>query len=854
MLAVPRNVFPLSKVLPHRNCVRPRLRDQTSQTELDATPFYNASLCADTSFDHYKKLLNNALAQSAGFADACLLGSVWLRQRGFQSDLQQGGFGSPEWSALLAFLLCDGGSGGRPIFSLKYDGHQLFRATLHFLASRDLVRQPLIIGQTKLGSYDMKGVPMLFDGSSSTNLLYRMSMWSYEALRQEAQTTIQMLSTPSSDYFEAVFILKTKETLMRYDLVGRFPIKTLKLETGSQDVQLAALQKAQEIHSVLRRGLGNRVRAIKVDLPGSKAWSIHIARNNRMRDERMTILMSVDAEHNCRTVDRGPPRDRPEAAAEFQRFWGSKTDLRRFKDGSILESVVWDIPEPADLITGIIKHLLATHFSEESANAFELIDIGLKTVCSSIDISPDISPMMTAYKKLEKSMRSLEGLPLQIEQIRPTGSQLSFSSLHHDSAPGEIILQFESSTRWPDDLMTIQMTKIAFLLKIAELLQASTQEMMRLRICLENEASNILNQSFLEIMYPNGVTFHVRIHHGRESTLSSRLLSDPSTLANVREAAATALASHRRTFDKRPAYTQALQILSTRHPALLKTIRLTKLWFDNHLLSPFFPEPLIETFVVRCFVQPYPWSPPSTPIVGLLRTLLYLSRWSWQSDPLIVDYNTPSLKKEDIAEINTRFQAWRKIDSALNRIALFVATDFDKEGSTWTEHTPSKVIAARMTTLARAACGIVKGKGAELRLPALYHHSYDDYDFVIHLKRKFARAWPEHDHQQFKNLHREWTSRGLKHMVFDYLRELQDAYREVALFFYDGYGGNVITGVWNQTTKLERRWKVNLGWSTIPHKQVENTEHTAVINKHSILNEIVRLGGDMIDSLQIQKS
>ena len=38
-------------------------------------------------------------------------------------------------------------------------------------------------------------------------------------------------------------------------------------------------------------------------------------------------------------------------------------------------------------------------------------------------------------------------------------------------APADVILQFEGSGRWPDDLVAIQRTKIAFLLKINDMLQ-----------------------------------------------------------------------------------------------------------------------------------------------------------------------------------------------------------------------------------------------------------------------------------------------------------------------------------------------------------------------------------------------
>ena len=48
-------------------------------------------------------------------------------------------------------------------------------------------------------------------------------------------------------------------------------------------------------------------------------------------------------------------------APSFRSFWGEKSELRRFKDGSILEAVVWpcnSLAERRTVCGRIIKHLL----------------------------------------------------------------------------------------------------------------------------------------------------------------------------------------------------------------------------------------------------------------------------------------------------------------------------------------------------------------------------------------------------------------------------------------------------------------------------------------------------------------
>jgi U3 small nucleolar RNA-associated protein 22 len=61
-----------------------------------------------------------------------------------------------------------------------------------------------------------------------------------------------------------------------------------------------------------------------------------------------------------RAVDMGPAGDDDARAAAFRAFWGSKSELRRFKDGAMREAVVWstDERERARNIWRIAQHIL----------------------------------------------------------------------------------------------------------------------------------------------------------------------------------------------------------------------------------------------------------------------------------------------------------------------------------------------------------------------------------------------------------------------------------------------------------------------------------------------------------------
>lgn len=57
-------------------------------------------------------------------------------------------------------------------------------------------------------------------------------------------------------------------------------------------------------------------------------------------DNHVTLGLLLDTDHAYSIVNMGPPADSPKAA-EFHSFWGDRSELRRFQDGSINEAVVW---------------------------------------------------------------------------------------------------------------------------------------------------------------------------------------------------------------------------------------------------------------------------------------------------------------------------------------------------------------------------------------------------------------------------------------------------------------------------------------------------------------------------------
>lgn len=868
MLVASGDLFPTAKTQPARNCVRPKPEDTKLQVgQKLSTPYYNATLRSECCSLAYLKYLHSTSLQSEGFTNACVLGSVWLRQR----SLASGGFGSFEWACTMALLMQGGGLNGRPVLSKGYSSYQLFKANLQCLATLDLVENPVFIHCEK---EDLVNVdrPVLFDGLRGLNILYKMTPWSYQLLRHEARLTLKTLGDPLSDQFDACFITKMDDPHQRFNCVIRLPIVRAPISASRKPHAVSDRQTfCQNLFEVLKTGLGDRATLIHSKAPTGVPWLPGESKPCQEHRDHVDVGLLLDPEKVNRTVDRGPSAEDKVAAAAFQKFWGEKAELRRFKDGSIQETLTWSSSDPRQsVLKQIITYVIQRHIGKDSIEGLRFVgeDFDYSLPSQRVAVANPVAlhqPVMTAFDILEKEIRSLEGLPLQIRQISAADPLLRYASVnspildpvHCTMDAAAICVQFEGSSRWPDDLSAVQRTKIAFLLKIEELLEASTEDLTA-RLGLENADRSLLNSAFLDVLYPSGAFFCIRIHHERELNLLERTLKGESHTAASREEVAFALSAYKRNFIQAPLHTQAVRTLSTRFPMLSPSMRLVKMWRDSHLLSDHISDELIELLTIRIFVHPHPWSVPGSIITGFLRTLTYISKWDWRSEPLILDFNG-EMSSQDIDAIRLRFEAWRKIDPAMNRVAMFAASNIDRDGIIWTEMGPSKVIAARFTSLAKAACKLAKEQGLDIQPKALFTASMEEYDFVIHLSQKFVQNQAGEDRKTaalFKNLQvqkvQEKSLIGFK-PVQCFIEELRKLYRNNVLFFHNSNGGSVIGGLWNPQAG-PRAWKVNLPYSTIPVSSSADSgdEFQVDINKTATLHDIARLGGDMISRIEVK--
>ncbi len=1018
----PDGLFPRAKLLAAKNCLRPdtpapdsAAAESTAHVVLPPTPFYNATLKAEAAHLAYLKLLHQAHKSCLAFGDACMLGRVWLQQRGLGSTLAQGGFGAFEWAALVALLLQTGSSKKRrppsssslpslssfsapaSVLSPSLSSTQIFKAVIQFLASTDFRSKPCILGGPTPDAFLdalKEGTPVLFDTGSGRqlNIAYRMSAWSAGLLRQHARWTHELLRDDgAADTFTPTFIARADLALEAYDQVLRIRVPG-RPETSSSSRRGAVWDFADSVFQVLRRAMGDRARLVHIQLPPSPSWSVGEPAPAETAAAPCIVLGIVfDAANMARHLDHGPAAEDKKEARKFREFWGERAELRRFKDGSILETLVWTAGQSAaGLCEEITRYILGLRLGLTARDAIEVVSASASSFDAIVPLAPvtdaaAFTLAREAFATLEHDLRALEDLPLHIRQVVAVDAALRSATIrppavHSAKAvlrPLEVVLFFEASGKWPDSLVAIQRAKMAFLLRIGESLEAAADAKadgqrgggqggrVETSMGLENTDQPSANLAYLDIAYHETAAFRLRIHSDLEEAILARQARDKTLGQHVRTASAQLLAASRRRGRVLPVHTQVVATFCTRFPALSPTMRLAKRWFSGHkLLQGHVSDELVELLVLHVFLHPQPWQAPASAAPALLRVLQFLARWDWRTEPLVVNTSDVSLALLGPAEGDdapaatgdprTRLEAWRKIDPGMHHTVLFVATSYETSGTAFTavagggsagsRPQPSKVVAARMTSLARAACRLVRETDAALALALstggdaaddldprlLFQPSLADYDVLLHLSPRVIKRLVKgdiaadagsggdagsgvrrHHHSVYRNLDAR-TGRELHPLPTHPVQLLVDQLNEVfggsgagsagsaggsvgpMVFFHsvpdaDGdrdtapeaalYGHHVVAALWNPQVRA-RPFRVNLPCSfrpvaeeaaakkkrgkkgktgaaggsdddEAPPPESEAPAPLVEVNRGAILAEIARIGGSLIERIEV---
>ncbi|XP_062938420.1 nucleolar protein 6 isoform X3 [Cynocephalus volans] len=847
----PPDFFRPCRLLPTKNNVRSAwYRGQSPSGDGSPeppTPHYNTWILQDTALESHVQLLSAVLGSALGLKDGVALLKVWLRQRELDKGL--GGFSGFLVSMLVAFLVST-----RKIHTTM-SGYQVLRSVLQFLATTDLT---------------INGISLCLSSDSSL-------------VQHEARLSMALLDSKADDGFQ-LLLMTPKPMIRAFDhIVHLRPVSRLQaachrlklwpeLQDNGGDYVSAALGP---LTTLLEQGLGSRLLLLGHSRPPITEWDISQDPPKHKDSETLTLGLLLRPEGLISVLELGPEADQPEADY-FHQFWGSRSELRRFQDGAIREAVVWEASSMSQkrlIPHQVVTHLLALHADIPDTcvhyvgGLLDALIQGLKETSSTGEEA--LAEAVCCYDDLSRLLWGLEGLPLTVSAVQgahpvlrytevfpPTPVWPAYSFYEHlrerasllprlDKPcpayvePMTMVCHLEGSGQWPQDAEAVQRVRAAFQLRLAELL--SQQHGLQCRATATH--TDVLKDGFV---------FRICVAYQREPQILREMRS-PEGMISLRDTPASLRLE--KDIRQLPLLTSALHGLQQQHPAFSSVARLAKRWVRAQLLGEEFTDESLDLVAAALFLHPEPFTPPSSPQVGFLRFLFLVSTFDWKNNPLIVNLNS-ELTVEEQVEIRSGFLAAR------TRLPIMVIiTPQDRKNSIWTQNGPSAQVLQQLVVLAAEALPILEKQLMDPRGPGdirtVFRPPLDMYDVLIRLS---PRHIPRH--RQAVDSPAASFCRGLRSepgpsslmpvLGYDppqlYLAQLREAFGDLALFFYDQHGGEVIGVLWKPTSFQPQPFKAS---STKGHMVVsQGGELVMMPNVEAILEDFAMLGEGLVQAVE----
>ncbi|CAG7831450.1 unnamed protein product [Allacma fusca] len=907
-LVPPKDLFKLVRLSPDKNNLRFNSYyglEELSETESASqpTPSYNSSIAVDILLKCIDEAISLKISNCQAIKEAIVLLKIWMQQRYINTGY--GSFSSCMINMFTCYLIEKGEL--HPSMS----PFQLFRSILTNLTSSGWDEQGISLcdNEDALNLWKKHSDVVFVDATGTLNFAGQLSKLTYHRIQKDAQETLSALGTSSLLSFQSVF-MKKLPFVYNFDHVLQVNLLEFNKKIESrEDFKWKILNHSGHpypvavslIGSLVENCLKTRSQLIDVEVSNVKPWKYNEQPSYQRKSGlfvRFGIILRKEVAQ--KQVEKCESDD-PDHVQKFKEFWGEISELRRFRDGSISESVVFannkfrleshfepeflsnEINDPSSKPSGKRKKSVAKGIAEAAKVTVE-------------DITNEAS---ASVDKLTKILRQLEGVPLAITSVQgispvlrysnpfPTPPQRFISSdllIYHSSqikssallkVPGKkgktgvisvnkvaklvepvcIIVQLESTGKWPDNVNAIERLKCALLINIGQSLKS------------QFDLTVLAAPNYLDVLM-DGFVFRIRLFYMRELMLLKEIKDTDGVIklkdnANVQELEKEGI--------HLPKLTSTLHAFKHQFEPFGKVCRLAKRWLASHLMlsSSFnfqtksdagstFTEEAVELLVASTFVNYKPYlQPPNEAQTGFLRFLDLLANTDWKITPIIVNFNQ-SLLAEEVQSIEESFHRRRELFPC-----LFIATPHDKSISIWTKNLP-KIILKRTGILAQSALkhatsqlllSFTTSKELQETCVKIFSSPMDHFDVIIWLKKHMnAKSFqnihtspvPRLEFKKYKKCLNEFIPIVSFDPVGLYVQELRESFGHLAMFFYDSCGGNCVSVVWKLDALKPKEFSVTNAKSRRYNDQLHNLE----VNVEGVLEAFQVIGDELVDRIE----
>ena len=306
----------------------------------DPTPGYNGALLGDATRERHLALLHGACVAHPSLGDCCVLAKRWLAARG---QLGRCDGGVDGFLASMVALHCLRVHGDAPSATGPEErALELFRRVLRFLAAAAWSSSVVALsGEAPDDGWAASAAPVRFvDGAS--NLARRVSGAAAAEVAADAAACLAALRRDAAPGALDAALTRPAYAVCRYDAFVRVPLEPLDDVGASAYDRALAVAGAAEPEAVGEAPadvVGRRAEATCAEALRGRGLA---CRRGVAAGDHAVVGVALDPSADAtRAALRGPPPG-DEKARAFRAFWGDgRCELRRFKDGAVVEAVVW---------------------------------------------------------------------------------------------------------------------------------------------------------------------------------------------------------------------------------------------------------------------------------------------------------------------------------------------------------------------------------------------------------------------------------------------------------------------------------------------------------------------------------
>ncbi|KAG8276705.1 Nucleolar protein 6 [Homalodisca vitripennis] len=885
-----QDTFKLSRFSPDKNNTRESWLSYGKMEDCHtATPMYNTSVLRDMVMTANEAVRQQTLENNNNLKEAITLLRVWLRQR--QLDVGPYGF-----SGYLASMLVVALFRSHRLNSLM-SSYQITRNVWLYLSQTDWTKEGLTMCSTKheentpsLQDFHSHFDVVFVDTTGHCNLAAGIHRLTYQRVKQEAQLAVECLDNQDMNSFQALF-MTPMPFLRQFDHIIRVKTKKILVETvlkrmSSTEIRVKNYFATEALFisvvtGTLETGLGGRLEMLAYQLPVEQQWPV--ARVHPKPYQNLVLGLRLNTETAYSIIEKGPPANEPQAE-KFRELWGSLCELRRFRDGTVCEAVVWaklgaPLSERRLVTQKMAMHLLQKrlgmfgYYLTYAANQLETFVTEKALIPDRLEYGTGEEVSQAAvrtFDSLAKQVRELPDLPLDVSGVHGISAVLrgaevfppvpwsgrpqaktgmegptcwmfnrSFGKAPDYITPIEGVIELGLSRKWPEDPEAVRRIRAAFNIHIAKAIL---------------EKYDLQTQAYTDHIdvFKEGFVFRLRVVYPREVVLLKECKT-PDGKTSYRDTPES-LQLEKYTLHL-PKLTGALHGLQQQWPSMGVVCRLAKRWLSSQLLdNAHVPDVATELLVASLFLSPEPFRPLAQPQPMFLRFLHLLAHTNFHLEPVVVNFNG-NLKREDLIEIESHFRSER---TALP--PLYIATQYDKSGSVWTREAPTLPVLVRLASLASQSLTVLEtnflSSALSHKCKVVFRPPLELYDALIRLKpMQLSRLSQGVDFTQktpvqvrVPKVRRKIPITGFDPAEF-YLRELRESYSDFALFFHDTYGGRTIGVLFKPSAFETHEFKVSQVNCRKPVK--EGKKELLTLNFDAIIEDFYILGTGLVQTIHL---